>query len=56
MTNWDNFHDERNMMFAHPVLYCIIDTAIPEIASMNMHKQVVFRNAIRGPLASSCFP
>lgn len=56
MINWDNFHDEINLISAHAVLCCIIDTVIPDIARMDMHKMVVFRNAFRGPFSSICFP
>ena len=43
-------------MFAHAALCCMAATAIPDIASMDIQKRVLLRNALRGPFASSNLP
>jgi len=55
ITNCDIVNDNI-FVFVNISFDCIVFTATPKKDSRDMHKNVVFRNAALGPLASNCLP
>ena len=55
ITNCDTVND-NTFVFVNILLDCMAFTATPKKDSIDIHKNVVFRNAFLGFLESNCLP